>query len=166
MQRRLRGGLRRKCGEYVLTGKFENAATSYAMIKCGKTVEDMDTIRLSADGSFRYVRKLEKPAISFMMVPETGFFSVIMINGTRNHIEADLSRVGDCRITGDLADAHRLYAELQREMKEKTGQVMPLSRRPNLPLRISASVRKNVWLTSLIPLSAAWRSANWMLLLS
>lgn len=57
-----------------------------------------------------------------MMVPETGFFSVIMINGTRNHIEADLSRVGDCRITGDLADAHRLYAELQREMKEKTGQ--------------------------------------------
>lgn len=109
-------------GEYVLTGKFENAAASYAMIKCGKTVEDMDTIRLSADGSFRYVRKLEKPAISFMMVPETGFFSVIMINGTRNHIEADLSRVGDCRITGDLADAHRLYAELQREMKEKTGQ--------------------------------------------
>lgn len=109
-------------GEYVLTGKFENAAASYAMIKCGKTVEDMDTIRLSADGSFRYVRKLEKPAISFMMVSETGFFSVIMINGTRNHIEADLSRVGDCRITGDLADAHRLYAELQREMKEKTGQ--------------------------------------------
>ena len=109
-------------GEYVLTGKFENAAASYAMIKCGKTLEDMDTIRLSADGSFRYVRKLEKPAISFMMVPETGFFSVIMINGTRNHIEADLSRVGDCRITGDLADAHRLYAELQREMKEKTGQ--------------------------------------------
>ena len=112
-------------GEYVLTGKFENAAASYAMIKCGKTVEDMDTIRLSADGSFRYVRKLEKPAISFMMVPETGFFSVIMIN-----------------------------------------RIMPLSRRPNLPLRISASVRKNVWLTSLIPLSAAWRSANWMLLLS
>lgn len=108
-------------GEYVLTGKFENAAASYAMIKCGKIVEDMDTIRLSADGSFRYVRKLEKPAISFMMVPETGFFSVIMINGTRNHIEADLSRVGDCRITGDLADAHRLYAELQREMTEKTG---------------------------------------------
>ena len=109
-------------GEYGLTGKFENAATPYALIRVGKTVEDMDTIRLAADGTFRYVRKLEEPAISFMMVPETGFFSVIMLNGTRNHIEADLSKMGDCCITGDLADAHRLYAELLKEMTEKTGQ--------------------------------------------
>lgn len=108
--------------EYVLTGKFENAAAPYALIRAGKTSEDMDTIRLAADGSFRYVRKLEEPSISFMMVPETGFFSVIMINGTNNHIEADLAKIGDYHITGDLADAHVLYGELQKDMQEKSEQ--------------------------------------------
>lgn len=109
-------------GEYVLTGKFEHAAAPYALIRDGKTSENMDTIRLAADGSFRYVRKLEEPSISFMMVPETGFFFVIMINGTNNHIEADLAKIGDCRITGDLADAHVLYGELQKDMQEKSEQ--------------------------------------------
>lgn len=109
-------------GDYVLTGKFENAASPYAMIKYGDTTDEMDTIRLAADGSFHYTRKLDKPAISFMMVPETGFFTVIMINGTCNHIEADLSKIGDCRITGDLADAHRLHTQLQREWAKKSEQ--------------------------------------------
>ncbi len=108
--------------EYVLTGKFENAAAPYALIRYGKTLKEMDTIPLAADGSFRYARKLEEPSISFMMVPETGFFSVIMINGTNNHIEADLAKIGDCHITGDLADANALFVDLQNELQAKSEQ--------------------------------------------
>lgn len=106
-------------GEYVLTGKFENCGSPYALIKYGETVEDMDTVPLADDGSFRYARKMDAPRVSFMMVPETGFFPLLLINGTENHIEADLNVVGDVRVTGDLEDAHVLHSQLQQEIREQ-----------------------------------------------
>lgn len=112
--------------EYVLTGKLKNCQSSFGVIRVSEAYSDeikMDTVRIAADGTFRYSCKLERPRISFLMVGEQSFFNLILINGTTNTLEADLSIPGDCQMGGDLETAYSFYKNQQSkltQLSEKT----------------------------------------------
>ncbi len=94
--------------EYILTGKLGNCTSRYALLHSSDTT-DMDTIPIAADGTFYYAKQLGAPFMSYMMVEKGGFFPLILINGTENRLEADLSTPGQYHFTGDLEEAYTFY---------------------------------------------------------
>ncbi len=103
-------------GEYVLTGKLQNCNSPYGVIKTGSFFNDeikLDTVRIAADGTFRYVRSFDEPLSSFLMVGGQGFFPLLLINGTTNTLEADLNDPGNFRMGGDLQSAYAFQKKQQ-----------------------------------------------------
>ena len=96
-------------GEYVLTGKLQNCNSTYGVIRTTPSFSDetkWDTVRIAADGSFRYVRSFDEPLFSFMVIGDRGFFQLFLINGTTKTLEADLNVPGNYRMGGDLENAY------------------------------------------------------------
>ena len=98
--------------EYVLTGKLENCSATEAYIKTGN--EQLDTIAVATDGTFKYSKVLEKPMLSFLMTIDGGFYQLILINGTNNHLEADLKQPGNYQVTGDLEKEYAFWQGANR----------------------------------------------------
>lgn len=98
---------------YVLTGRIANAGSDLLLI--GERVDQMDTVRLAEDGSFTYSHAFGEPAFGFAYVADKAFYSLIFIDGTTSHLEADLANPAEYRITGDLEAAYRFqHSEIQR----------------------------------------------------
>ncbi len=99
-------------GEYVLTGQLKNCKAAYAIV--GK-----DTVTVAADGTFRYAKRLDEPVMSFIMAEEPAFFySLILVNGTENRLEADLEVIGSAKMKGDLEKEYVVHEELSRQLQE------------------------------------------------
>ena len=100
--------------EYVLTGKLDNCTEKYALLN-GNHAGEMDTVAIAADGTFRYAKTLGTSSMSFLMLEKGGVFPLLLIDGTENHLEADLATPGQYRITGDLEAAYVFY---QKHIKD------------------------------------------------
>ena len=109
--------------EYVLTGKLKNCDSSSGVIRVNKAYSKetkMDTVQIADDGTFRYSCTVEEPIFSYLMIEGKAFFNLILIPGTTNALEADLSIPGDCRMGGDLATAYTFYQDQQSKFTQLT----------------------------------------------
>lgn len=105
--------------EYVLTGKLDNCTDAYALVHCNDA-EEMDTIAIAADGTFRYAKTCGTPSMSFLMLEKGGVFPLLLIDGTENHLEADPATPGQYRITGDLEAASAFYRKHLKDFSQIT----------------------------------------------
>lgn len=105
--------------EYVLTGKLDNCTEKYALLN-GNHAGEMDTVAIAADGTFRYAKTLGTSSMSFLMLEKGGVFPLLLIDGTENHLEADLATPGQYRITGDLEAAYVFYQKHIKDFSQIT----------------------------------------------
>lgn len=105
--------------EYVLTGKLDNCTGNYALLG-GNDVGEMDTIAIASDGTFRYAKTFGASSMSFLMLEKGGVFPLLLIDGTENHLEADLATPGQYRITGDLEAAYTFYNKHIKDFSQIT----------------------------------------------
>ena len=102
---------------YVLTGRVAHAEAGDLLL-IGEHVNRMDTVRLAEDGSFTYSRTFGEPAFGFAYVADKAFYSLIFINGTSSHLEADIANPVEYRITGDLEAANEFQQATTRQLGE------------------------------------------------
>ena len=105
--------------EYVLTGKLDNCTGKYALLG-GNDAGEMDTIAIASDGTFRYAKTFGASSMSFLMLEKGGVFPLLLIDGTENHLEADLATPGQYRITGDLEAAYTFYNKHIKDFSQIT----------------------------------------------
>ena len=105
--------------EYVLTGKLDNCTGNYALLG-GNDAGEMDTIAIASDGTFRYAKTFGASSMSFLMLEKGGVFPLLLIDGTENHLEADLATPGQYRITGDLEAAYTFYNKHIKDFSQIT----------------------------------------------
>lgn len=102
---------------YVLTGRIAHAGADDLLL-IGERVDQMDTVRLAEDGSFTYSHTFGEPAFGFAYVADKAFYSLIFIDGTTSHLEADVANPVEYRITGDLEAAHKFQQAANRQLGE------------------------------------------------
>lgn len=105
--------------EYVLIGKLDNCTGNYALLG-GNDAGEMDTIAIASDGTFRYAKTFGASSMSFLMLEKGGVFPLLLIDGTENHLEADLATPGQYRITGDLEAAYTFYNKHIKDFSQIT----------------------------------------------
>ena len=106
--------------EYVLTGKLKHCTDHYALLHANDAGEEMDTIAIALDGTFRYAKTIGASSMSFLMLEKGGVFPLLLIDGTENHLEADLATPGQYRVTGDLEAASAFYREHLKDFSRIT----------------------------------------------
>lgn len=102
---------------YVLTGRIAHAGVDDLLL-IGEHVNQMDTVRLAEDGSFTYSHTFDEPAFGFAYVADKAFYSLIFINGTSSHLEANIANPVEYRISGDLEAAHEFQQAATRQLGE------------------------------------------------
>lgn len=102
---------------YVLTGRIAHAGADDLLL-IGERVDQMDTVRLAEDGSFTYSHTFGEPAFGFAYVADKAFYSLIFIDGTTSHLEADADTPTEYRVTGDLEAAHKFQQAANRQLGE------------------------------------------------
>ena len=105
--------------EYILTGKLANTDATMGFIRVDDRSGEwkLDTVAIAADGTFEYRKQLAVPEMSFFMAGE-GFYPMILVNGTANHLEADMKEPGKYKMTGDLEQEYKVQEKINQLSQE------------------------------------------------
>ena len=105
--------------EYILTGKLVNTDAMMGFIRVDDASGEwkLDTVVIAADGTFEYRKQLAVPEMSFFMT-EGGFYPMILVNGTTNHLEADMKEPGKYKVTGDLEQEYQVQEKINQLIQE------------------------------------------------
>lgn len=110
---------------FVLEGTLKNCRSDYALLVNG-IIGLRDTIRIAPDGTFSFQTVLKEPAFAFVSFSQQDAVgTVLTVNGTNNHVEADLNDPASWKVTGDLEKAYPLYTSLSQSLNAHISNPAP-----------------------------------------
>lgn len=101
---------------FVLEGTLKNCRSDYAVMING-AVGLHDTIHIAPDGTFTFQTVMNEPEFVFLSFSNQDAVGMLLaVNGTNNHVEADLDDLSSWKVTGDLEAAYPLFTSINQSI--------------------------------------------------